>query len=296
MIGLPNAPDQAVLWGGNGGGGPGVFPQELRPSSYNESEIFLLVNASSWQRLVTEGDVMAGFPLPREGASLVADTVTGFIYVFGGRRLENESFLSDVWQLRGDGNGSVIVDCPPRAFSFLHLHGVLMYAAWGLLLPLGALLGRYYRKAWPCWFILHIICQSGGLLLTVTGFVVVFLVGTYSEPNYPHAIIGIVLTAILIQQFLSGIFHPCVEREDGETPPEDKSRLRRCWEVYHAVSGFLAIAIGLGQVTLGVFLIVAPLVVWAVWCGLGALWVGVFLVHEVVYLCLKVAHRRDQVS
>ena len=42
--------------------------------------------------------------------------------------------------------------------------------------------------------------------------------------------------------------HPCVDRENGQTPKEDKSVYRRCWEVYHATSGFLAVAIGLGEV------------------------------------------------
>lgn len=47
--------------------------------------------------------------------------------------------------------------------------------------------------------------QSLGVLLTVAGFVLIFLVGSYSEPNYPHAIVGIILTAMLVQQFLNGI-------------------------------------------------------------------------------------------
>ena len=47
--------------------------------------------------------------------------------------------------------------------------------------------------------------QSLGVLLTVAGFVLIFLVGSYSEPNFAHAIVGIVLTAILIHQFLNGI-------------------------------------------------------------------------------------------
>ena len=42
--------------------------------------------------------------------------------------------------------------------------------------------------------------------------------------------------------------HPCVDRENGQTPKEEKSVYRRCWEVYHATSGFLSIALGLGQV------------------------------------------------
>lgn len=43
------------------------------------------------------------------------------------------------------------------------------------------------------------------MLLTVAGFVLIFLVGSYSTPDFPHAIVGIILTFILIQQFLSGI-------------------------------------------------------------------------------------------
>ena len=42
--------------------------------------------------------------------------------------------------------------------------------------------------------------------------------------------------------------HPCVEREDGRTLSEDKSRYRLCWEIYHAISGIIAVAIGIGQV------------------------------------------------
>ena len=43
------------------------------------------------------------------------------------------------------------------------------------------------------------------MLVTVAGFVVIFLVGSYNEPAFPHAIVGIVLTTLMIQQFLSGI-------------------------------------------------------------------------------------------
>ena len=209
--------------------------------------------------------------------------------------------MADVWKLTWTDMDGGEKDCPGNYFSFVHLHGVLMYAAWGLMLPLGALLGRYYRSLWPVWFILHIIAQvyrwsrivigleeireggregereggrereggererggrerggereggreggregerdrqtdrqrerdrekvgrlifleqldltqyftvtffstvqSLGVLLTVAGFVLIFLVGSYDEPNYPHAIVGIILTAILLQQFLSGI-------------------------------------------------------------------------------------------
>ncbi len=46
------------------------------------------------------------------------------------------------------------------------------------------------------------------------------------------------------------------------------------------------------QVTLGVFLINAPLTVWV---GMGGAWLVVFVVHECVYVCFKIAHRGQKV-
>ena len=67
-----------------------------------------------------------------------------------------------IWRLSGNGEEDTNLPCPSPQFSYVHLHGIFMYVAWGFLLPLGALLGRYYKWAWPCWFVLHIICQVGG--------------------------------------------------------------------------------------------------------------------------------------
>ena len=47
--------------------------------------------------------------------------------------------------------------------------------------------------------------QSVAVMLTVAGFVMVFLVGTYDQPNFAHAIVGIVLVVLMLQQFLNGI-------------------------------------------------------------------------------------------
>ena len=39
-----------------------------------------------------------------------------------------------------------------------------------------------------------------------------------------------------------------MDKENGKTPRKEKTSYRKCWEVYHAASGFIAVAIGLGQV------------------------------------------------
>lgn len=71
----------------------------------------------------------------------------------------DDEVMADVWQLTWTPEDGDEKDCPGPYFSFVHLHGLLMYIAWGLMLPLGALLGRYYRRYWPVWFVLHIIVQ-----------------------------------------------------------------------------------------------------------------------------------------
>ena len=48
------------------------------------------------------------------------------------------------------------------------------------------------------------------------------------------------------------------------------------------------------QIMLGVFLVVPPMIVWAVWAGLGGLWIIVFFLHEIVYLACKIKHRKDE--
>ena len=68
-------------------------------------------------------------------------------------------FQLDLWELSGDGDSEPSTACHLFQFTYVHLHGVIMYIAWGILFPLGALLGRYYRWTWPIWFILHVSIQ-----------------------------------------------------------------------------------------------------------------------------------------
>lgn len=72
------------------------------------------------------------------------------------------TFLKDLWKLEvtvDEISTDVPLGCPALPFSFVHLHGVLMAAAWLLFFPTGALIGRYYRWTWPVWFVAHIVLQ-----------------------------------------------------------------------------------------------------------------------------------------
>ncbi|KAL5499655.1 hypothetical protein EMCRGX_G011109 [Ephydatia muelleri] len=244
----------------------------------------LNLTANRWLRFNTS-DV---FPLRRGGALVTSHLTT--VYMFGGRN-ESGTFLKDLWKLEvtvDEISTDVPLGCPALPFSFVHLHGVLMAAAWLLFFPTGALIGRYYRWTWPVWFVAHIVLQVIGTLLMVCAFVSLLIVSEYS-PDFPHAVIGIVLTALTFQQFLNGILHPCVKREDGKQS-ERKGAWRHCWEVYHAVCGVLIIVIGLGQVVLGALLVSLSIYLLGLTFGLVTLWFVVFAVHETIFVCYNCFH------
>ncbi|KAL6978141.1 hypothetical protein U1Q18_044911 [Sarracenia purpurea var. burkii] len=48
-------------------------------------------------------------------------------------------------------------------------HGILNMLGWGILLPIGAIVARYFRRWDPIWFYSHISIQGVGFILGVTG-------------------------------------------------------------------------------------------------------------------------------
>ena len=65
-----------------------------------------------------------------------------------------------------------------------------------------------------------------------------------------------------------------------------------CWEYFHKISGIFTILVGFLQVTLGLFLIISPLIVWAIWLALMGLWVLAFVIHETVKWVVYCSRRR----
>ena len=61
-----------------------------------------------------------------------------------------------------------------------------------------------------------------------------------------------------------------------------KSTWRKIWEWIHRIWGLSVISIGLVQVTLGVFLLIPPVPVWAIWITMLILWVIAFIVIETI--------------
>ncbi|XP_055528537.1 putative ferric-chelate reductase 1 homolog isoform X2 [Wyeomyia smithii] len=99
----------------------------------------------------------------------------------------------------------------------LRLHGAFMLVAWIGTASLGILLARYFRQTWVgnqlCgkdqWFAWHRFLMVITWLLTIAGFVVIFVdIGGWSQIDNPHPILGVVTTVLCFLQPIGAFFRP----------------------------------------------------------------------------------------
>ncbi|KAH8799612.1 hypothetical protein DL96DRAFT_872830 [Flagelloscypha sp. PMI_526] len=125
-------------------------------------------------------------------------------------------------------------------------HGILCTIGYLFLLPLGALLGRYFRTFTDKWFKGHMVVQwfiAGPVILAgfALGIAAVKQGNTKSLDN--HMKLGIVLFALYIMQLVVGsIIHWVKPRNPKGRPPQN---------YFHAVFGILIIALAFFQVRMG---------------------------------------------
>jgi hypothetical protein len=288
MVSIPGLTDHVILHGGTHG-----TNQIIGISDYPASEVYILdINGAAdkqWKRYQTRGDGGL-FPGRRYNHAMAAGD-NGTVYLFGGASVGPNEYQRDLWRLSGsiENTGEIAQTCENVQFTFRHLHGLFMSIAFAILLPVGFLIARYYRTKGRVWFVLHIICQLTAVMFAVIGFIIIFATSYNPTPLYPHGIIGLVIMFVLLLQVLNGIARPRVKRERKK-----KSVYRVFWEFYHKISGLFTIILGFIQITLGLFLVIPPLVVWAVWIGIFGLWMIAFLLHEIVKWIRYCVERRSK--
>lgn len=99
----------------------------------------------------------------------------------------------------------------------LRLHGAFMIAAWIGTTSLGILLARYFRQTWvgtqlckkDLWFAWHRMLMVTTWVLTIAGFVIIFLeLRGWSQEDNPHAILGTITTILAFIQPIGAVFRP----------------------------------------------------------------------------------------
>jgi cytochrome b561 len=118
---------------------------------------------------------------------------------------------------------------------YVQIHGVLNGVAWGVLIPMGAMIARYLRvfeSADPAWFYLHIACQCSGYILGVAGWGLGLKLGSESAGTtyQPHRNIGIAIFCLATLQVFALLLRP-----------DKKNKYRFYWNIYHHSVGYSVI-------------------------------------------------------
>ncbi|KAL1347109.1 hypothetical protein AAHE18_08G235200 [Arachis hypogaea] len=109
-------------------------------------------------------------------------------------------------------------------------HGIVGIIGWGLILPIGVIIARYFRHKDPLWFYFHAAIQFVGFTF---GLVTIILgLQLYTKMNAhisAHRGIGIFVFVLSILQILALFLRP-----------NKDSKIRRIWNLYHNWFGRLA--------------------------------------------------------
>ncbi|XVF22379.1 hypothetical protein REPUB_Repub12eG0167500 [Reevesia pubescens] len=121
-------------------------------------------------------------------------------------------------------------------------HGILGIIGWGLLLPTGAIIARYFKHKDPLWYYLHAGIQFVGFILGLAAVVLGVQLYRSMNAHIPaHRGIGIFVLVLSILQIMAFFLRP-----------NKDSKYRRYWNWYHHWFGRMALFFGALNVILGI--------------------------------------------
>lgn len=134
------------------------------------------------------------------------------------------------------GGGSSDAGFPAKRW-----HGLLSMMGWGVLLPMGMMVARYFRRQDPYWFYGHMAVQGVGFLVGIAAVVLGFRLDEDGLKNiFVHKAIGITILAMASLQVTAVLARP-----------DKMSKVRRFWNWYHHNIGRIAILLAMANVFLG---------------------------------------------
>eukprot|EP00117_Sycon_ciliatum_P039017 scpid59324/ scgid28898/ Nitrile-specifier protein 2 len=256
-----------------------------KKSETNEVD-YLQTSTGTWRRLVTVGAGDGTVPALRSSHGMVTITngnPNGILLWGGSPTNVNGDNVQDMWLLTGNPDmAGTAGSCGPTWFLYMHLHGFFMIISWGILLIAGVFIARYCRDQDPLWFKLHRGIQIIGTGMSILGIILV-LPGTRAAPNFAHSVIGVLILIFSIQQIINGFMRPPKDKEALYWQPKK----RAYWELWHKWGARLFLVLGAINISLGVFLIIAPTSIIAVWFTILGLWVLAFAAAEFFHQLFK---------
>lgn len=165
-------------------------------------------------------------------------------------------------------------------------HGRLMVLAWGILVPIGVLVARFFkilpRQDWPrhldnqAWWLTHRACQYGAAVASLVALVLILSeLGAPSAGNL-HALFGWSVILLLCVQLLGGWFRgtkggPTHPAPDGTLRGDhyDMTLHRRVFERVHKGAGYLVLFVSACAIGTGLWQVNAPR---GFWLLIGGWW------------------------
>ncbi|XP_022757553.1 cytochrome b561 and DOMON domain-containing protein At3g61750-like [Durio zibethinus] len=121
-------------------------------------------------------------------------------------------------------------------------HGILGIIGWGLILPVGAIVARYFKHKDPLWYYLHAGIQFLGFILGLAAVLLGIQLYRSMNAEIPaHRGIGIFVLVLSILQIMAFFLRP-----------NKDSKNRRYWNWYHHWFGRIALFFGALNVILGI--------------------------------------------
>ncbi|KAK1318403.1 hypothetical protein QJS10_CPB04g01907 [Acorus calamus] len=168
-------------------------------------------------------------------------------------------------------NGQSSSGSSGRPYSTLRQgHGLLTLVGWGVLMPIGVTVARYFKHRDPTWFYVHISIQGIGFIIgmigLITGFSLEDKLNVDVDTHKGLAVFILVLGCLQVMALLAR--------------PAKGAKLRKYWNWYHHYVGRVCIVVAVGNIFYGIHLGMESSS-WNIGYGIVlALWVVVSVVLE----------------
>ncbi|XLR18329.1 hypothetical protein HN51_065012 [Arachis hypogaea] len=129
--------------------------------------------------------------------------------------------------------------------SQLHLqkvHGILIVVGWGTLLPIGAIIARFFK--WKQWFWCHVLCQTLGYIVGTIGWCIGIWLRTLSKHYLSKLQLALtIITFTIINLQILSVLTMRSNKEGG---------YRKWWNIWHHAIGYAAIGMVVVSILAGI--------------------------------------------
>lgn len=123
-------------------------------------------------------------------------------------------------------------------------HGILNMIGWGILLPVGAMVARYFKHLDPLWFYVHTSIQSLGFILGLSGVIAGLVLDSRLDASVgKHKGLGVTILILGCLQVLAFMARPSID-----------AKTRKYWNWYHYIVGRLIIMFAIVNIFYGIHL------------------------------------------